>query len=81
MNVDDFKIGDKVTLSVDSEFYDPDGGDEFNPFGVTGTVSEVVPYTEQCSCLNIIVDWGFYSKTPYQRPVTNSYNPEDLEIV
>lgn len=73
-------VGDKVTLSKDSEFYDKTGEDEFNPFGVIGTVMTVNHEIPQDS-LNIIVDWGYYSKTPYERRVSNSYNAEDLEIV
>lgn len=73
-------VGDKVTLSKDSEFYDATGEDEFNPFGVIGTVTKVAAEIPESS-LNIMVDWGYYSKTPYQRRVMNAYNPEDLVVV
>ena len=43
------KIGDKVTLRQDSEFYDPNDEDEFNPFGVTGTVTQVISDTPKYS--------------------------------
>lgn len=64
-------VGDKVTLSKDSEF---------NPFGVIGTVMTVnhgIPHDS----LNIIVDWGYYTELPYLERVTNSYNHEDLVVV
>lgn len=70
-------VGDKVTLSKESQFYDATGEDVFNPFGVIGTVTEVFPYYD----MNIIVDWGYYSAHPYVERVKNSYNHEDLVVV
>ena len=71
-------VGDKVTLSKESQFYDATGEDVFNPFGVIGTVTENLQFNDG---LTIIVDWGFYTEPPYVSRVTNSYNPEDLVVV
>lgn len=74
------KVGDKVTLSVDSEFHDPDGEDEFNPFGIVGVVTDVDDDAPE-GHLNINVDWGVYSSGPLGQPITNSYSIADLELV
>lgn len=68
------KIGDKVTLSISSDFYDPSGEDEFNPFGVTGTVTEVA----RGETLEYLVDWSSISSGPLGQKIENSYNREDL---
>lgn len=70
------KVGDKVTLKATSEFFDPAGEDEFNPFGVEGIITDVDDYSE----LYIIVDWQCLAG-PYREQCTNSYNPEDLDLI
>lgn len=73
-----FQLGDKVTLRKDSEFYDPTGEDEFNPFGKVGTITE----TERDGPgLNLVVDWQCVSTGSWSQQVTNSYNDHDLDLV
>jgi len=71
------KIGDKVTLRLDSEFYDPFGEDEFNPFGKVGVVQELREFPD----LELIVDWQCMSTGSWAQQVTNSYNRHDLDLV
>jgi len=72
------QVGDKVTLKATSEFFDPTGEDEFNPFGAVGSVTGVM----DCEpALYIIVDWQCQSSGPFSGQCTNSYNPEDLELI
>lgn len=72
------KVGDKVTLKDTSEFFDPAGEDEFNPFGVEGVITEVMDCEPN---LYIIVDWQSVSTGPYSEQCTNSYNPVDLDLI
>lgn len=63
------KVGDKVTLSVNSEFYDSEGFDESNPYGISGEVGCVTGPAP----LTVDVDWS--------NGTFNSYRETDLELV
>lgn len=73
----DFKVGDKVTLRPDSEFFDPEGLDEFNPFGKVGIITANDWVDKN---LTLVVDWQCMSTGLWAQQCTNSYNPRDLDL-
>jgi hypothetical protein len=58
-----FKVGDKVMISDDSQWYSDD--DETNPINTVGTINKIID-----RFLGIAVDWD--------NGTSNSYDPEDL---
>ena len=77
------KVGDTVTLSKSSMFYDPTGEDEYNPFGVKGVVYLVDRDIDPV--FPFYVEWGRHvdmsGAGEVRPPIQNSYRLTDLILV
>lgn len=73
------KIGDRVKISQESQWYDPkeDYLKVSNPTDVLGTVTEILNVLVDDLCIDVTWD-TFYENGD---PIVNSYAENDLEVV
>jgi len=73
------KIGDRVKICPDSEWYSPKEGylKASNPINVLGVVTDIQPGCPDALCIDVTWDATYENG----KPIVNTYAKHDLEVV